>query len=134
MRRSLCSITFFYFFVKERSVLCVFFAFIFLLKDRSILFILFGFISHTKIKNLAKKEFKRMQCSFYRLKKNLTFFFHYIFFRVERFIIIFRFYHMGMFHEWDLLVLRPFVTKKIRAHPTECTRGKLFIFKKSQGP
>ena len=100
MRRSLCSITFFYFFVKERSVLCVFFAFIFLLKDRSILFILFGFISHTKIKNLAKKEFKRMQCSFYKVKKELNILFSlYIFFRVERFIIIFRFYHMGMFHE-----------------------------------
>ena len=45
----------------------------------------------------------------------------------------FRFYHILVFHELDLLVLKPFVKKKfIRARPTKCMRGKVFIFKKSQ--
>ena len=32
----------------------------------------FGFISHIKIANLAKKERKRTQCSFYKDKKELN--------------------------------------------------------------
>ena len=40
-------------------------------------------------------------------------------------VLFFRFYHMLVFHELDLLVLRPFV---------KCMRGKVFIFKKLQGP
>ena len=44
-------------------------------------------------------------------------------------VLFFRFYHMLVFHELDLLVLRPFVkqTKIIRARPTECTRAPLII-------
>ena len=55
--------------------------------------------------------------------------------RVQWFSTFFRFYHMGAFHDLDLLVLRPLKKKKVfRAPPTEGTRGKVFIFKKSQGP
>ena len=44
--------------------------------------------------------------------------------RVQWFSTFFRFYHMLVFHELDLLVLRPFVKKKfIRPRPTECTRA-----------
>ena len=55
-KRTLRSLRSFTFFIKECGVLCV----------------LFGFISHTKMTNLAKKERKRTQHSFYKVKKELN--------------------------------------------------------------
>ena len=47
----------------------IFAFFTFFIKERNILF---GFISHTKIANLAKKECKRKQRSFYKVKKECS--------------------------------------------------------------
>ena len=59
-------------------------SFPFFIKERNVLF---GFISHTKIANLAKKERKRTQHSFfYKDKKECSVFFQYIFIYIYLYI------------------------------------------------
>ena len=53
--------------------------------------------------------------------------------RVQWFSTFFRFYHMVVFHEWDLLVLRPLKKKKkFFAHPTLRASASKISFSKNR--
>ena len=51
--------------------------------------------------------------------------------RVQWFSTFFRFYHMGAFHDLDLLVLRPLKKKKFFVHPPLRARSSKFSFSKN---
>ena len=68
------------------------------IKERNILF---GFISHTKIANLAKKECKRTQRSFYKVKKESSILISiYIYIFISIYIYIYIYLYISIYIYW----------------------------------